>query len=183
MEIILVNNGSTDNTKNIAKELISNKSNFELINISENIGYGHGIMSGVKAASGSIIAWTHADLQTDPNDVINAFNSYIKYPDYENSIIKGKRIGRNFFDFLFTYFMGLISSFYLRIKISDINAQPKMFHRNFLKYLDNYPNDFSLDLFLLYQAKNNDVKIYEYPVDFKKRILVNQKVEGQSWVN
>ena len=96
-EIILVNNGSIDDTKSIAKGLIRGKPKFRLINLNKNIGYGHGIMSGVKKSSGDIIAWTHADLQTDPIDVVDAFNEYIKFPDYKNSIIKGKRIGRNFF--------------------------------------------------------------------------------------
>mgnify|MGYP001273896296 CR=1 FL=1 len=178
LEIIIVNNGSTDNTKFLANELIKNESKFKLLNIQKNIGYGHGIMTGVKEASGDIIAWTHADLQTDPNDVIDVFNAYIHLPKFENSIIKGYRKGRNFFDFSFTYFMGLISSFLLKVKLSDINAQPKMFHRNFLKYLDKYPNDFSMDLFLLYQARSNDIAIHQYPVDFKKRLHGKAKGGG-----
>ena len=35
-------------------------------------------MSGVRKASGQIIAWTHADLQTDPKDVINAYPFFKK---------------------------------------------------------------------------------------------------------
>ena len=177
-EIILVNNGSTDDTKPIAEKLISKKSKFRLINLKKNIGYGHGIMSGVKKSSGDIIAWTHADLQTDPIDVIDAFNRYIKFPNYKNSIIKGKRVGRNFFDFFFTLSMGMISSFMLKVKVSDVNAQPKIFHNNFLKLIKDYPEDFSLDLFILYIAKVNGYEIYEHPVDFKNRLYGEAKGGG-----
>ena len=177
-EIILVNNGSTDNTDSTAKDLIRGKPKFRLININKNIGYGHGIMSGVKNSSGDIIAWTHADLQTDPADVVDVFNEYIKYPDYKNSIIKGKRVGRNFFDFFFTFCMGVISSFLLKVNISDVNAQPKMFHKNFLKLLTKYPKDFSLDLFVLYKARVNGYEIYEHPVDFKNRLYGEAKGGG-----
>ncbi len=177
-EIILVNNGSTDTTGIIAEKLIYGKSNYKLINIEINVGYGDGIMSGVREASGDIIAWTHADLQTDPQDVIDAFNAYVNYPDFKSSIIKGKRIKRNFFDFFFTYCMSLLSSFLLKVKVSDVNAQPKMFHRNFLNRLKNYPKDFSLDLYLLYIAKINHYKVYEHPVYFKKRMLGMSKGGG-----
>lgn len=177
-EIILVNNGSTDKTKLVLKSLIEQKSKYKLVNLEYNIGYGHGIMSGVKETSGDIIAWTHADLQTNPKDIINAFDTYINIPNYGNSIIKGKRINRNFFDFFFTYCMGLISSFILNVKVSDINAQPKMFHRNFLNELKNHPNDFSLDLYFLYIAKIKGYKIHEYPVKFEKRIFGKSKGGG-----
>ena len=155
-EIILVNNGSTYTTGIIAEKLIYGKSNYKLINIEINVGYGDGIMTRVREASVDIIAWTHADLQTDLQDVIDAFNAYVNYPDFKSSIIKGKRIKRNFFDSFFTYCMGLLLSFLLKVKVSDVNVQRKMFNRNFfLNRLKNYPKDFSLDLYLLYIAKIN----------------------------
>tara|TARA_B100001564_G_C20240634_1_gene490330 strand:+ start:27 stop:326 length:300 start_codon:yes stop_codon:yes gene_type:complete len=74
--------------------------------------------------------------------------------------------------------MGIISSFLLKVKISDVNAQPKIFHNNFLKLLKKYPEDFSLDLFILYKAKVNGYKIYEHPVDFKNRLYGEAKGGG-----
>lgn len=177
-EIILVNNGSTDKTRSVAKRLIEDRIKFKLINLNENIGYGHGIMAGVKKATGDFIAWTHADLQTDPIDVIGAFDKYTSNADFKNSIIKGKRVGRNFFDFFFTYCMGVISSVLLKVKISDVNAQPKIFHHSFKNLLEKYPKDFSLDLYLLYQAKINRYKIIEYPVNFKNRLHGESKGGG-----
>lgn len=178
-EIIFVNNGSSDNTKSVLVDLIKNdKSKYHLINIDKNIGYGHGIMTGVKRSKGDIIAWTHADLQTHPKDVVNAFNIYIQNPDYDKSIIKGKRLGRNLFDSFFTFSMAIISSILLGIKLSDINAQPKMFHRKFLNELKNFPNDFSLDLYLLYNAKIKGYSILECPVNFEKRIYGQSKGGG-----
>ena len=60
-------------------------------------------------------------------------------------------------------------NFFLK-KLSDINAQPKIFHKNFLKKIDNPPSDFSLDLYLLITAKLNNYEILTYPVILKKRI-------------
>jgi hypothetical protein len=62
-------------------------------------------------------------------------------------LVKGERNGRGLFDVFFTASMSVISSFLLGSKLWDVNAQPKMFHRNFMKHLDIAPHDFSLDLF------------------------------------
>jgi glycosyltransferase involved in cell wall biosynthesis len=170
IEIILVDNGSTDETAQLINNILVNRNFFKFITIPKNIGYGNGIMHGVKKAIGNVISWTHADLQTDPSDVINAYSYFIKNPDYKMCVLKGKRIGRNIFDRIFTFGMSALSSLLIRIKLSDINAQPKMFHRSFLDKLTNAPDDFSLDLYFLYKAKINNYLVLEYPVYFNKRL-------------
>ena len=62
----------------------------KLLKIKTNIGYGHGIISGVKKASGQIIAWTHADLQTDLQDVINAYQLFISNTQNRSFVLKGR---------------------------------------------------------------------------------------------
>jgi len=179
IEVILVNNGSSDNTANVLSEELSNEEQFlKSISIDHNIGYGHGIMTGIKEALGDVIAWTHADLQTDPTDVINAYSEFTENPDYEKCILKGKRVGRNLFDAFFTFAMSSLSFFLMGIKLSDINAQPKMFHRSFLENIKNAPDDFSLDLFFLYKAKVKGYGIIEYPVHFVRRIHGDAKGGG-----
>ena len=176
-EIILVNNGSTDETKFFLNRAKVNF-NLNVINIKENIGYGGGIMEGVKASSGKIISWTHSDLQTDIEDVFKLYKCFIENKDHRKIILKGKRVNRNLFDTLFTFMMSAICKFYLNIKLLDINGQPKMFHRDFLKELKNAPLDFSLDLFMLYKANKLDFTIVEYPVRFKKRLYGESKGGG-----
>jgi len=179
IEVILVDNGSTDETTAIIARELSDKQPFlKSVFVAQNIGYGHGIMTGVKEATGDVIAWTHADLQTDPTDVMNAYSRYIQNENYEKYILKGKRVKRNLLDAFFTFGMGLLSSFLMRVKLSDINAQPKMFHRSFLENMENAPDDFSLDLYLVYQARVNGYHIIEYPVHFGKRLHDEAKGGG-----
>ena len=169
-EIILVDNGSTDNTSLIIKDFIKNNDScIKILKIKKNIGYGHGIMSGIRKSSGQVVAWTHADLQTDPQDVVDAYEYFMSKNGESNFLLKGKREKRKFFDKLFTSLMSIVSSIAFNMKLSDINAQPKMFSRNFVKYIDNAPNDFSLDLFILVKAIKLNYTILEYPVMFKNR--------------
>ena len=169
IEFILVNNGSTDNTALILKKL-NHKKLFKIVNIKKNLGYGDGIMKGLFCAKGKIISWTHADLQCEPNDVVNAINKYKKEIYNNNIVIKGERINRRFVDNFFSIGMACFTSIIFGTKFNDVNAQPKIFHKRFLKYLRKAPKDFSLDLFFLFIAKRKFCKILEYPVYYKKRM-------------
>jgi glycosyltransferase involved in cell wall biosynthesis len=180
VELILVDNGSTDSTPKVLKQALQGEHNkqFKTLRIKKNIGYGHGIMEGVRVASGDVIAWTHADLQTDPADVLEAYKIFVEHLEYPNCILKGRRLGRNPLDALFTGGMSIISTLLLRKQLSDVNAQPKMFHRDFVEKLTESPTDFSLDLYILFQARLNNFPILEYPVKFRKRFHGEPKGGG-----
>ena len=181
-EIILVDNGSTDNTADILEnelELIKNVL-IKFVKIEKNIGYGHGIMAGIKKARGEIISWTHADFQTDIKDVYNGFELFSQQTIQKKIFLKGIRNKRPIVDAILTLGMGIISSIWLRQNLNDINAQPKMFHRSFLKKIGNPPDDFSLDLYFYYNAIINEMKILELPVYFGKRLHGEAKGGGGS---
>ena len=178
--IILVNNGSTDgSSQRFAKFISSNVAkNISLVDIPLNKGYGYGIMQGVLAAKTEVVAWCHADLQTDPMDVVEAYQLYRSLPE-GLKIIKGERKRRNFLDAFFTAGMSVFASLSLGCKLSDINAQPKLFDRSFLNLIkDNYPYDFSLDLYVLLQAHKHNYSIFTYPVFFNARLHGEAKGGG-----
>jgi len=181
-EIILVDNGSTDDTADILEnELKSiNNDSIKFVKIEENIGYGHGIMTGIKKAKGEVISWTHADLQTDIKDVYNGLELFNLQTNQKTVFIKGVRKKRPFIDSILTLGMGIISSICLRQKLNDINAQPKMFHHSFLKSIGKPPDDFSLDLYFYYNALINEMKVLEFPVYFGKRLHGEAKGGGGS---
>lgn len=172
IEVLLVNNGSKDESAQVfAEQLANNAYPFvKVVNVEQNQGYGFGIVSGLKAASGAVLAWTHADMQTDPGDVMTAFQQFQRLSSAEQMIIKGKRINRSFGQWGFTFGMSLIASVVLMKPLYDINAQPKLFPRTLFDQLKNPPNDFSLDLYLLYMAKRLGYKIVTIPVRFPDRI-------------
>ena len=153
IELILVNNGSSDNTKYIIENLKKNYPHVKFINLDKNLGYGGGILEGLKHCEGEIIGWTHADLQTDPLDCIDAFNKFKNVSNKYKLFIKGNRKNRQLYDQFFTFGMSLFESILLGKLIYDINAQPTIFPRKYYKSWINPPTDFSLDLYSYYLAK------------------------------
>ena len=179
IEIIIVDNGSTDHTyQKIINSKLFKEKKINFLKIEKNIGYGHGIMTGVNSSRGNYIGWCHADLQTEPIDILNAYTKNLNLIENELCIIKGLRKNRNFFDSMFTFGMSLFASIIFLKKINDINAQPKIFPKNFLKLLKEYPKDFSLDLYFLVMAKINNYRIINHDVIMKKRLYGQAKGGG-----
>jgi len=167
-EVILVDNGSSDNTSELIEKLIKEINFIKYLRIKKNIGYGNGILEGLKIAKGDFIGWTHADLQTDPKDSLKAIEMI--NDKKEKVFFKGLRRSRKFSDKFFTFSMSIFEFLILGKIMWDINAQPTIFSRKLFENWVEAPFDFSLDLFAFYQAKSNGYKIKRFPVFFPDRI-------------
>lgn len=167
VEVVLVDNGSTDNTAEILQNLLPKYPGCRSIRVEKNQGYGFGIVSGLKAAKGEILGWTHADMQTDPQDAFLGLKLFEKYGD--DFFVKGRRYGRPFMDVIFTVGMSVFETLLLARPMWDINAQPTMFPRSFIESWTVPPDDFSLDLYVYFQAQNCGLKVRRFPVIFCER--------------
>lgn len=185
IELLLVDNGSTDLSDELIMDLAKQDPRIRLVRIHKNIGYGFGVYSGLKKARGNYICWTHADMQTDIYDTIRAYNTIIQQNDTKSCFIKGNRYGRPIFDIFFTYGMSLFETIMLGTILYDINAQPNLFPKEFLIDITEAPDDFSFDLFFYYLARKKNFKIIRIPVQFKPRVYgqshwntsINQKIK------
>lgn len=182
IRFIVVNNGSTDNSADVIFKLKNEEEfkNIEVVNVLQNRGYGFGIKAGLKNAKTEYLGWTHADLQTDLEDILQALKVLKLENENKDVIIKGSRKNRSRLDEFFTFGMQLFVKIALGTTIKDINAQPKIFSYKFYKeYIaESSPDDFSLDLYLLYMATINHLKIKEFPVYFHKREFGEAKGGG-----
>lgn len=169
IELVLVNNGSTDNSEIILSKLINNYPHATFINLKKNLGYGGGILAGLKYCKGNIIGWTHADLQTDPLDAVVAFKKYYS-KNNKNFYVKGNRQNRPLKDQFFTFGMSIFESLLLKKIIYDVNAQPTIFPKDFYESWENPPTDFSLDLYSYYLALKKGLEIKKIKVKFEERI-------------
>ena len=167
IEIILVDNGSTDNSPEVLLNLLPQYPGCRSIRVEKNQGYGFGILSGLRTATGEILGWTHADMQTDPQDALRGLELFDKHG--LDIFVKGRRYGRPLADVVFTLGMSVFETMLLGKPMWDINAQPTMFSRNFFEIWLEPPYDFALDLYAYYQARCKRLEVHRFPVRFGER--------------
>ena len=87
-EIILVNDGSKDNTLYVLKQLKDSHSNVKIISYDENKGKGYAVRSGVLESEGKIVMYIDGDLDISP-DILPEYIEQLKYYDI---VIGSKRV-------------------------------------------------------------------------------------------
>jgi len=167
IEVVLVDNGSTDSTPQLLADLLPGYPGCRSVRVEWNQGYGFGILAGLAACKGEILGWTHADMQTDPQDALRGLALFEQHGDA--IFVKGRRYGRPLADQLFTIGMSGFETLLLRTPLWDINAQPTMFTRRFFETWRDAPYDFSLDLFAYYSARKASLQVHRFAVRFGER--------------
>jgi len=167
IEVILVDNGSTDDSPAVLARLLPLYPGCRSVRVEKNQGYGFGILSGLRAAKGDILGWTHADMQTDPQDALRGLALFDQFG--RDVFVKGRRHGRPFADVAFTVGMSIFETALLQSPLWDINAQPTMFSRQFFETWQSPPHDFSLDLYAYYLARQARLPVHRFSVRFGER--------------
>jgi glycosyltransferase involved in cell wall biosynthesis len=171
LEVILVDNGSSDGTRKIIENFVAQNLNALLVVVQHNMGYGNGILRGVEVANSEVIIWTHSDMQCNVKDVKTAIDLWCNFGDDDSLILKGKRKDRSIVDRSIAFGMSAVNFLINRVYISDVNGQPNMLAKKTLLSLDKIPLDSTFELYTLTVLKSKfKGRIYRFPVLFGERI-------------
>ena len=77
-EIIVINDGSSDQTKETVLKLIKNSTQARLLSYDDNMGKGHAVLQGVLNAKGKFILFIDADGSTRPPEILNMYRIFKK---------------------------------------------------------------------------------------------------------
>jgi len=168
-ELIIIDDGSIDKTREIVKNLIKNNKKIKINNKRENHGKGYSVKEGVFLSKLDWILFLDADMSTSVKELNNFFNFLQGYDILIGSRyldksrvemgIKRKIIGRGF---------AIINNFILGLRIKDTQCGFKLFRKNVAKKLFKLQkiNGFAFDVEILYLAKKFNYKIKEIPVNW-----------------
>ena len=173
-QLVIVENGSTDDSHQILQDLKQGPHGpwFRVVRVFPNQGYGFGLKQGLSATTAKTVGWSHADMQTDPLDALLAFKILRSKTAADPGckiVVKGERQGRNWKDAMVSRIFAAFGSFILGLRIAEINAQPKVFHRDLLRLLRDPPVTFGFDLYALYQAQKAGYGFESLTVQFPSR--------------
>ena len=165
-EIIIVNDGSTDNTKSVAE-----KCGAIVVNNPTNMGYGFSLKRGIKQAKNEMIVITDADL-TYP---FSSVPEMIKIKEEGFDLVVGARTGKyykqSFFKSFLRRLMKHLVQFVSGKKIKDINSGLRVFDKSTVtKYFPRLCDTFSFTTSqtLAYLMNNHFVCYIDIP--YNKRV-------------
>ncbi len=167
-EIIVVDNGSRDDTQVILESLSREIPRLRARRVFPNRGYGGGILEGLSAAQGEIVGWTDGDGQVRAEDLREMY----KKMRQENFVFyKARRMTRP--DGIFRAIQSKIYNFIFHalfsFSVHDINAKPKLFQKSFYEKIGLASTDLFIDTEVVIKALRNGIPIKEYPVIFQSR--------------
>ena len=164
---LFLDNGS--NSKDMQKFFDSkNYLNRKLIVSKNNLGYGGGIIYSKNYISNDFLAWMPGNLKINPEDSINFFMNESNNLS-EKLLVKAKRIERKPVDYIKTNIFGILSSIYFRTNLTDAGGTPSIVHKSFFKNTENFPTDFSFDVFVYYYFRKKNLSIKRPSIKYTKR--------------
>lgn len=176
-EIIVVNDGSKDNTKT----LLANNANLytKSLNLTNNKGKGFAIKEGLKIATGEYVIFQDADLEYDPND-INYFCEI--YNKFDADLIIGSRIryrqyarSHNFFNLLGNKLITFLFNLINNTTFTDVYTCYISFKRNLLDPSKLKTHGFEQQAEILGNLMKKTKINYEIPINYSGRDISEGK--------
>lgn len=172
-EVIIVDDGSKDNTEEVAEKLVKDYPGVRYIRHKVNQGYGGAVKTGLKEAKLDWIFFTDGDGQFDVNE-LSLLMQHVKEADF----IAGYRIKRqdSFMRSLNAFGWGTLvrTLFGLHGRVRDIDCAFKLFHRRICDEYEFKSSGAMISTELLAQAKKMGYKFKEQGVHHYPRTAGEQ---------
>lgn len=162
-ELIVVNDGSDDNTQDICES-----HGVVIIRHPQSLGNGAAIKSGARAATGDILVFLDADGQHDPGDIPELLQELDK--GYEMVVgARDRESNSSLLRYLGNQFYNLLASWVTGHKISDLTSGFRVAKKNrFLEFVNILPNGFSYPTTITMAFFRSGFSVKYVPVEVKK---------------
>ena len=180
LEIIIVDDCSTDGTRELLKNL--NDDSIKVLYHDFNKGKGAALRTGFKSATGDICIVQDADLEYDPKEFPLLLDPIIKN---KADVVFGSRFqsGRPHRVVYFWHRIGngvltLLSNFFTDLNLSDMETCYKAFRTEVIKSIDIKENRFGFEPEITAKISKMDLRIYEVGISYYGRTYDEGKKIG-----
>ena len=180
-EIIIIDDCSTDGTREILKERIEPKVS-RVIYHKENMGKGAAIRTGVSAISGDLMLIQDADLEYNPQEYERLINPIL---DGKADVVYGSRfIGGDlhrvlyFWHYMGNKFLTILSNMFTDLNLSDMETCYKVFRREIIQQISIEEDRFGFEPEITAKVARLNCRIYEVGISYTGRTYLEGKKIG-----
>lgn len=181
LEIIIVNDCSTDRTLEVVNEIASNYPQVKVFDQPINMGKGAALRRGFAEAKGDIILIQDADLEYDPVDYPILLTPIL---DGRADVVYGSRFlgGPHrvlyYWHFLANKSLTTLSNITTNLNLSDMETGYKVFRSETIRALKLRSNRFGFEPEVTAKVARSGCRIYETPISYSGRSYAEGKKIG-----
>jgi glycosyltransferase involved in cell wall biosynthesis len=180
-EIIIIDDGSTDGTRELLQEITLSHDNVRVLYHDRNQGKGAALRTGFEGATGDIVIIQDADLEYDPREYPVLLEPIL---DGRADIVYGSRFlgGPHrvlfFWHYLGNRFLTLLSNALTNLNLTDMETCYKVFKREVLNDIQLKSNRFGFEPEFTAKIAKKGFRIYETPISYSGRTYAEGKKIG-----
>ena len=170
-EIILVDDGSIDGTRDLLKEL-DGKDNVHVILHEKNRGKGAAVRTGLDAARGEVLLIQDADLEYDPRDypiLLKPLEEGIADVVYGSRFLGGPRRVVMFWHMVANQLLTFMTNILYNTILSDMETGYKVFRRKVIEGMPLHAKRFDFEPEFTAKVLKRKYRIFEVPISFNPR--------------
>jgi glycosyltransferase involved in cell wall biosynthesis len=178
VEIVCVNDASTDATGEILERLLCDGVVDRLLQHPKNRGKGAAVRAGIEAASGHVIVIQDADLEYDPSDLPTLLEPIrLNKADavFGSRFQAGPRRVLYFWHAVGNKLLTLLSNMFTDLNLTDMETCYKMVRADLLKSLSLTSNRFGIEVELTARLAQAGARIWEVPITYSGRTYAEGK--------
>ena len=182
LEIIIVDDCSTDNSLKIAETLAEKHAEVTVLRHDRNRGNGAALQTGFQHATGHIVAIQDADLEYDPADLKRMV---IPIANNKADVVLGSRFASGgahrvlyFWHYLGNRLLTLLSNMFSDLNLTDMECCYKVFRREIIQKIDIRESRFGVEPELVAKVAQMRVRIFEMGVSYSGRTYEEGKKIG-----
>ncbi len=182
IEVIIVDDCSTDDSFAIAKMLADRHDEITLLRLEANSGKGAALRAGFKAAKGDYVAIQDADLEYDPKDIRRLLVPLISG---DADIVLGSRFATSgtrrvlyFWHSLGNKLLTFVSNMFTDLNLTDMETCYKVFRREIIQAIDLKEDRFGFEPEVVAKIARMNLRIYEMGISYYGRTYEEGKKIG-----